>query len=209
MYFLESLSAFYREAVINRFLMTIVAWIIWPGLMFFVGVVFESREVPLWKHQSKAFFPGDLSLSIMLVALIGMYAKTGVRGVAMVDSLYWWLIVIITMAIVAWILRKNDVANYPTRRAVCSPTKMTHDVMGYFIIPMLLAGLGMPQLVEMIIGDGVLDVTKNCWLAFTFAVAFFLTCVAVDFVNQPDTVDMNARHPSDWRPIWRNGNKKR
>lgn len=203
---LQFLARFYGEATINRFLLVAVAWIIWPGLMFAVGVIFESREVPLIKHQSKAFFPGDLTLGVMLVAFIGMYSHTGI-DIPLVRSSLWWPIVAAVMVVVGWKIHLKDAANYPLRAAY-SPTKIAHDVMGYFIIPTVLIGLGVPQ-IALLADKGMREANRMGWLAVAIAITLYLTCVALDVITYYDTDDIHARHPEDWQPIWKTHDRRK
>ena len=196
---LRVLAAFYSEATVNRLLLVVVFWIIWPGLMFVIGLIFESREVPLIKHQSRAFFPGDLAFGVILVAIVSMYAKTGV-DIPMVGSPYWWAPIATSIFVIGWRWRREDVANYP-KRAVHSPTKIVHDIMGYFMIPTLLLGLAIPQIC--MFDEGIFADTRMGWFVAAMAIVFYLFCVAMDFTRTVDTVDMNARHPEDWKPIWK------
>ena len=207
MYVLSLFSSFYGECFENRVLLLLVAWIVWPGLMFLVGVVFESRTVPIGGGQSKAFFPGDLSLGVGLVAMIGMYEKTGVNTVPLVDTLYWWLPLMGLIGLGALKLRQNEAPNY-SRNAFVSPTKITHDIMGYFLFPFLLLGLGIPQLV-MLREDGVFEATRTSWFVVAMAVVFYLACFALDLLTFYDRRDISSRHPDYWQPIWRKNNRRR
>lgn len=203
---LDSLARFYGEGFLNRFLLLIVFWIIWPGLMFVVGIIGESREVPLIKRQSRAFFPGDLSIGLILVALISMYAKTGTTDIPMLTSPYWWLPLIVVVVVAGWRWRKGDVANYP-ERARRSPTKISHDIIGYFIAPIILIGLGIPQIC-MLDTEGVFTATRLGWLVVAMSLVLYLFCVALDIINYADLSDIYARHPDDWAPIWRTRHRK-
>lgn len=194
---IDTLTEFYAAASYNPFVMTLVFWLFWPGLMFAVGWIGESRLVPIGASQSIAFWPGDFALGVMVVALIGVHSH--VEADSWGYSTYWWTIVVAVMLIVAWRLRAGDVINYPPRAGV-SPTKITHDVVGYFLIPTTLVGLGVPQLFAL--PRAGIKETRYCWLMFVAGVVFYLACVAMDAVCSYSDADIAARHPADWAPIW-------
>ena len=202
---LTALASFYGESIWSKYLLVAVAWIIWPGLMFVVGAIFESRIVPIGKSQSKMFFPGDLAIGIMFVAFISMYDKTGAR-IPMVDSPYWWLPLATVLAVVALRVRRSDVLNYPLR-AGKSPTKITHDIMGYFLSPLVLIGLGIPQL-GMLEEEGIFAATRMGWFAVAMSAVLYLFCTALDAITFYDSSDIASRHPEDWVPIWRNRRRR-
>ena len=91
-------------------------------------------------------------------------------------------------------VRKGDIANYPERSGN-SPTKLTHDIVGYFIIPTVLTGLGLPKLPN-------LFADWQNWLVFIGAIVFYIICVAYDAKKGFTPEDVIPRHPPDWQPIW-------
>ena len=200
---------FYAAAPQNKFLMVGLVWLLWPGLMFLVGVIGESRLVPVWKHQPKAFNPGELLIGVALVALLGMHAER-------VDSYYYspayWLYeVMVFVWLYCFVIRKKVQQNYPARSAV-SPTKITHDVVGYILIPTALCSLGLPKLfawpslghIELpkLLVRSPLCSSKENWTVFFVAMAGYIICVIADIKKGYTEEDIQARHPSDWKPIW-------
>ncbi len=198
---LKVLVDFVQADKLNPLLLAIALWAIWPGAMFVTGFVFESRFIPVGKHQSKAFLPGDLTLSFMLVSILQTHERT-------FHSENWWGYnpaiyagVFILMIFVALYLRGNDVANYPKRSAM-SPTKMTHDLIGYYFIPAVLVSLGLPQLIDCIIeGDVAQNLTS--WIALLVALCIYSACVVYDVLRPATADDIELRHPPNWKPIWR------
>ena len=199
---LKSLVGFVSESPFNSVWTAVVLWSFWPGAMLLAGPIFESRIVPIGKHQSKAFMPGDLTLSIMFVSLLNIHERT-------YQDKNWWGYspilytgVFAIMALVALILRANDVANYPNKRSAMSPTKIMHDVVGYYFIPAVLAALGLPQLIDCIIcGDIAQNLTS--WLVFGTALFLYTACVIYDAIRPATAEDIKLRHPPNWKPIWR------
>ena len=201
-FIISNLVDFYSASLANKIGMVLIFWLFWPGLMYIVGAIGESRLVPIIKHQSKAFMPGDFSLGVMAVAFLGLHIDT------CVDPNWWgympsvWAIVFAIMWLVAYFVRRGDVAYYPYRAGV-SPTKITHDVIGYWLIPSLLICLGVPELINEITAGNLLAYWPN-WLVFLLAMAFYVACVIYDTKQDYTPEDTRARHPEDWQPIWRN-----
>ena len=182
----------------NKMGMLFVLWLIWPGTMFVVGFIGESRIVPIGERQSKAFFPGDLSLAVMFLALLSLHTRT-------YQDAEWWgydpilvMVIVIAMSGFATIGREIDLRHYPTR-AGYSPTKITHDLFGYWLIPSVLLILGLPQLVDLMTGT---EESLLSWVVFMAALLFYLLCVAMDFKKGTTVADINARHTENWHPIW-------
>ena len=198
---ISSLVDFIRETPSNIALLILISWLIWPGLMFLVGWIGESRLVPVGEHQSTAFMPGDLTLGIMTVELLRLHERT--RN----DTSWWgydpafWLFVtmVVAMVVLAFVI-EGDQENYPPRASL-SPTKITHDVVGYWLIPTLLFGLGLPQL-----ADGIrfgIGESWPIWLEFTMALSFYVACVVNDCLKGATEEDIAIRHPANWQPLWR------
>lgn len=191
----------YIAAPINKFLMVGLFWLFWPGLMFLVGFVGESRLVPIWKHQSKVFIPGEFFLGTALVAELGMWK---VRTSIWSDNLGMWVIVVSMVILILFpALRNRDVVNYPPR-AIKSPTKITHDIVGYILIPIAMIGLGVPYIPLIFMRDNLAN-----WVVFLASMVGYSVCVAIDCKNGFTLEDTQARHPSDWRPIWETLMRKR
>lgn len=204
MHLLDVLARFYSEAVPNRFLLLAVVWILWPGLLFAVGVIFESREIPLINKQSRAFFPGELSFGVAIIGIISAYAKTGI-SIPVVNSPYWWLTLAAVVFLVGWRWRQSDTIKYP-KRARNSPTKVLHDFVGYFLAPVLLIGLSIPQIC-MLDTEGIFDKTRESWFVIALCLVFYLFSIALDIINYTDSGDLYARYPHDWKPIWKTRKK--
>lgn len=193
---------FYKAAPQNPLILTLIFWLIWPGIMIPIGLIFESRMIPLWNRQARAFIPGDLTFGVMLTAIVGMYAASGEVEVA--KSPIWWAIAVALAFGVGCNLRQADARNYSPRARI-SPTKVTHDVVGYFVIPALLIGLLVPQIVHQVTGVVTFNMGlafDRCWLAIVISLMVYIACVLLDTVNGYGQFDVYARHPYDWAPIW-------
>lgn len=193
-FFIKKLVTIYSSGISGKFAILFVWWLLWPGLMFVVGLIGESRLVPIGKSQSKAFWPGDFAFGVAFVALVGLHAKP---SASWGYSPLFWVPLALAMFFVFLFVRKGDIANYP-KRSGNSPTKLTHDIVGYFIIPTVLLGLGLPKLLS----RHPFTDWQN-WLVFLGAIAFYIFCVAYDAKKGFTPECVIARHPPDWRPIWR------
>ena len=177
-------------------LFIIIFWVFWYGSMLLLGYFLESRIVPLWKHQSKAYFPGDLALPIMLVGVFREYRRDLVFP-RWVCSPIFAIITGIFIIIMAYIWVSTDRKNYPYR-ATISPTKRWHDTVGYYIYPLIMIEGALPIIVGWISGNFVpesLDIGL-----FVGGLAFYVAMVVVDIVFLPATKeDIYIRHPYDWK----------
>lgn len=197
-----TLMKFYIATPINKFLMVGLFWLIWPGLMFLVGLVGESRLVPVWKHQSKVFIPGELFFGVAVVAEVGMH-KIEMAFSQPIHVFIWVIIAIEVIFQLFPALRERDVVNYPPR-SIMSPTKITHDIVGYILIPIAMIGLGVPYIPLIFVRDNWMN-----WIVFLVSMVGYFVCVAIDCKNGFTLEDTQARHPSDWRPIWETLMRKR
>lgn len=190
----------YLASPINPVLMIIVYWIFWPGTMFIVAAVFESRKVYLGKGQSRMFFPGDLTLGVAIVMFIGMHAKNPIES-AIFHSPIYWIVGGIFHAFLAFMIRIPDIKHYPLKSRN-SPTKIAHDFCGYFICAWMMAALGIPQLIWCVKTSSF----GNCiteWVIFMVVAAFFLAMGIWDATYHVTSRDLLLRHPDKYRPIWK------
>ena len=217
------LMELYNGHPANKFLMVLAVWLFWPGTMFLVGRILEGRTVPIWKHQSKLFFPGDLAFGIIVVAFIGIYAKivqrTGTIMLSKAANTAWiWVAALAISFVVYFVLHNNEKDCYEAR-ALCSPTKITHDIVGYVFIPWVLLSLltitvnvtwrycqfaqeKMPGSVLKNLG-ALAQMSWIYWVAIILAIALYVGCLIYDNAHPATPEDITARHPADWQPLWR------
>lgn len=203
MYLLTNLVNFYQSTSYNWIIMLLISWMLWPGLMFLIGAIGESRLVPIWDHQSRAFFPGDMVFGVLFIALIAMFSRaqsddslskvpTGITNVCCCIAILFVIVVLIPYLY-------RDGLNYPIR-ARYSPTKITHDLVGYIILPTILLFLTFLQIyIQMELVKGIY---LREWLIAVAAIAFYVICVAVDIKQGWTDLDVMMRHPENWSPIW-------
>lgn len=203
---LESIFEFYTSASWHPYLMLLIVWVFWPGLFFLVGWVGESRVIPLGRGQSRMFFPGDLMLGVCLVDLIGMNANCPV--IWEWPKAWWWPLICAAFALlVLYLVRTRFDAVYYPLRAANSPTKWTHDLVGWCFFPFILAYLGVPQLLALLLNPLSIVFTGAYWVIIALAIVFDVGCIVYDSKHDAlfggmDEL-MEFRHPQDWKPIWK------
>lgn len=173
----------------------VIGWAIWPGSFFLLALIGESRMPPLWKNQSKAFFPGDLTLPVIWIAMFRLNKDTPVSPSAFVT-------LFIIEAVIFWVVTKiavEDRKNYPSKSAN-SPTKIYHDLVGYYVFPLSVAPLCVSYAANLI--------ENHAWpsrslLWVVVPLISYISCVMYDIHKGFTTEDIEARHPSDWKPIWK------
>ena len=202
MIFITYLSDFYLSAPWHPIILVICFWLLWPGAMFFVAAVFESRPVYLGKGQSRMFFPGDFLLGTSVVMLLGMYTKETV-GWHEVYLPSYWIVTGIFHFVLACILHIPDAGRYKEAGSRRSPTKLTHDFFGYFLCPWLMASRGIPQLVWLIMSRG----SVSCWIEWIVVfIPFsgFMVFTVYDIKHAPTDEERLLMHPATYAPCWKN-----
>lgn len=175
----------------------ILSWLIFPLPIWVVGLLFESRLVPVWRHQSRAFIPGDLCLGPMIVSL---WAMPTTIDIGLAAQLALLLPAIALGGVVLTVLRKGDWQNYAPK-AMRSPTKVTHDLMGYFMTPAALTWLGSQKIWGCFLSPW--PGWAWDWGRFAALGAAYAACVLWDARRGFTSEDVEARHPANWKPIWR------
>ena len=187
---------------LNPTLILVLAWAILPLGIFAVSRVFESRHFPLWRGQSKMFFPGDLMPGILLSEVATLTQKKASADWHWYKSGLWLVVTIIIIASLFVFLRHIDTPRYEARAAI-SPTKLYHDICGYIIFAWLLLVRGVPELLHAIIHP--IYTAQNFsleWIIILLSGPFYLWCAWYDY-RHPENADFNLRHPADWKPFWR------
>ena len=184
----------------------IIGWIIWPGSFFLVALIGESRIPPLWKHQSKAFFPGDLTLPVIWLAMFRINRNehlTISSSTMTISTIVMFVVEVVIIRIITKVVTE-DRNNYPTR-AANSPTKLYHDLVGYYVFPLSIV----PYCVFYVIShiENHLGISWSMlWVALPLV--FYILCVIYDCRKGFTAEDIEARHPADWKPIWRAKSKR-
>ena len=198
---LKSLFEFAGKSNFNLLILQICFWAFWPGLFFINALIFESRIPPVGKYQSKIFFPGDFALGMGVIAFVSMWAKNPQAYDGVYKPIYWIMTALICLGL-ALLLRHNDVIHCP-RGQWYTPTKLTHDCCGYFILPWLLISLGVPQLIWAIKEGFCFSKCSTEWIVFLCCTAFFVAMMIYDGMHPATKEIALKRHPIDYKPIWK------
>lgn len=194
---------------INPWLMLLICWAIMPGGTFAAGIIGESRFLPLGEIQDKKFFPGDLAFGLIMSQLAVIHrASAGAVEKCNWGRSLWWFLVAFSFAVGLFLLArlKFDAPNYP-ERAQISPTKLYHDIVGYFGVSFVLVFRGLPEMISGFNFQAKFNpvvMSLKPWLIIVFAIAFYAYCGACEEKRRvPVNAEMiEERHPSDWAPIW-------
>ena len=120
-------------------------WLFWPGTMFIVAIKCEHRQVHIGKGQSRTFFPGDLTLGFDFVVLLTLSALLQIEYTN--DYLTITAIIAAIFAVLAWAI---DIQQYQDRRSIASPTKIAHDICGFFVCAWAIGSLAFRVIVKSI-----------------------------------------------------------
>ena len=161
-----------------------------PGMVFILGWTLESRTVPIWKYQSKAFIPGDLGIALTFAAM-----ATGARDATFparfpISATAWpWAVAVFAVAVIV-IMRHRERRFYHWK-SHWSATKLWHDVAGYGVLVGFLVYF-LPFF---------LTTTRVELRIMASAGVFIWICGALaDSFTDPEKAKELAekRHPSDW-----------
>ena len=214
----------YSAGPVNKYLLVLLLWLFfWPGGMFLIGLIGEKRLVPIWKHQARAFLPGDMMFGIIVVAFGGFFSAIATRtGTIMLEksaNSVWSLLPAFVVALVVYFILHNKEKDDYKVRALHSPTKIAHDIVGYILIPQVLISFLtiaidvtrryyrfakeiMPEVaVKNLIA--LWKVSWPYWAVIIAAIAVYIGCFIYDIRHPATPEDIAARHPEDWQPIWR------
>lgn len=174
----------------------LLCWLITPGMHLLVGMVLETRFVPLdSQHQFLSFFPGDLFLGGFAAGLL-VAAKSLPDQLRWYNATWWHMLVLIVCMVAAigltWVEWHSGA--YPAG-AILSPTKLYHNgvlyiLYGYVIVVTLVA---------------VLAAARSWWLPIVFVFgAVWLGLVVIDnsYSGEVSIQKAAGAHTADWRPLW-------
>lgn len=181
----------------------LITWCATPVLPIAVGLIGESRIIPLLaKRQFRGFFPGDLFLGGALTLEL-MLAKRLPAHHAWYNAWWWHLAVFlfclglaIKMTRDEWEKSKTGAPDAYEPRAVKSPTKLYHNFVLYWLY-------------GYVTGSTFVAVMFGTWSPWLFAVCGLLFVWAA--LNAYDNIASDAikeyrahnAHVGDWQPIWK------
>ncbi|RYC74549.1 hypothetical protein [Candidatus Nanosyncoccus alces] len=214
----------YSADPVKKYLMVLLLWLFfWPGGMFLIGLVGEKRLVPIWKHQARAFLPGEMMFSIIVVAFGGVFSTITTRtGTIMLEksaNSVWLLLPAFIVALIVYFFLHNREKGCYEIRALYSPTKIAHDIVGYILIPQVLISFltividvarryycfAKERMPEAALKNlAVLwQVSWPYWIVIVAAIVVYIGCLIYDIRHPATPEDIIARHPADWQPLWR------
>ena len=160
---------------------------------------------------------------IIVVAFGGVFSAIATRtGTIMLEksaNSVWSLLPAFVVALVVYFILHNKEKDDYKVRALHSPTKIAHDIVGYILIPQVLISFLtiaidvtrryyrfakeiMPEVaVKNLIA--LWKVSWPYWAVIIAAIAVYIGCFIYDIRHPATPEDIAARHPEDWQPIWR------
>ncbi len=180
------------------FVSLIICWAITPGAMIVVGIIGESRLIPLTpSRQYLGFSPGDFFLGIGVASGLQVVNR-------LPDSTAWWnqrwfhLMALLAAAIFASVMMRLEVASGGhTAKEMYSPVGLYHSLVlyggyGYVIGVVALA---------MVFGADWSDEATQQWGALSaVGVGLFIILVYLDGRRE---FDSSETYVEKWQPIWR------
>ena len=191
---------------VNPVVMFLVCLLVMYGGMFIVALIGESRIFRFGKYQAKAFFPGDIFVSLMIAGLCSARR----RGPLITQTIFWrpsrstwWIVASILIAVMIFGSARLgfDAPNYP-RRAQISPTKLYHDMVGYLLMSFVLVQRGIPASLIFVTNFKKMRSAHIDWAIILISLVAYVVCVMYDDRRGFDNTVLELRHPSDWAPIW-------
>ncbi len=185
----------------------ITCWTITPLAMVSIGLLFESRLIPLInpRKQFLSFFPGDLFLGVA-VAIVWNDLTLLQNNHQWYLSLWWYAVLLCLATTIAIVVTTAEYkSGFFPHRAILSPTKLYHNIAlyggyGSFVIYSSIATcLG----THAIINNG------DIWIKPVIAIIPFVFWIAMLIIERyiPRGADSTRRlnaHVANWQPLfWR------
>ena len=172
-----------------------------PYGMYLVSFIFKGQKpgyglnkIPVWKGQSKAFFPGDLGLTLFLT--VGFYLFSNIENTIIVN--FQWLVFGgLVLAIIATIIGRRVLykENSCTKKEWNSLTKRYHDAVMYAMFPFLVVLWCVPGYCF------VFSSSKWQILAVGFiGLSVWIAGIVWDVVSKE--VPNKFQHQTTGKPIW-------
>jgi hypothetical protein len=180
----------------NFWLTLLLCLLLTPIVHCLIGLVFETRWVPLTpRKQFLSFFPGDVFLGMMTAGLL-VLAHRLPSDEAWYNAAKWHTVVLSTAIVLACVMTwlEHQQGDY-SRRAMWSPTKLYHNFIlyggyGYIIATTLVA---------------VVAAGRSWWLALALLPGLiWLGCLVGENFASEETKQsrVNNAHVEHWYPFW-------
>jgi hypothetical protein len=173
----------------------LICWLISPGALIIIGVVGESRLVPLFnpRKQFLSFFPGDLFLGVSVSWLI--FEMVRLQPEKWYLSWWWYVILlIIALSIAVTMTQSEYKSNYFPKRAILSPTKIYHNLALYGVYGSIagfsiLAGFFSRHILQTLLAMSPM----LCWASMLIIERFL--------PKNAEKTRRNCAHVADWKPL--------
>lgn len=177
----------------------LVAWLVTPVGMVLVGLVFESRLVPLWRYQSRASMPGGVALGVMFA--IGWYLYAQIPAGSFWGSAKMPIIGLFIGCTTCYLKRSrfNGENNYPPA-ALRSPTKRYHDYVLYVGYLTAIIAICVPAILFGTTWSGD-NLPTKIFAMMMFGIWLFGMYLDVTDVFMRDKT--KRMHVTVYQPLWR------
>lgn len=172
-------------------IVTLTAWFVSPAMMYVVGIIGESRILPIWKNQFRGFMPGDFLLGLSVGWLAA--STTTITDVQTVFRFAGVLLALVMFTIAVVKLNRQYETRLYTDDSIDSPVKLYHD---YGVIPIVFYALSSLLYVN-IAGHANL-----AWLFCAVPIAIWAGLNVYDG-KQGRYYKAHCAHIDIWSPIWR------
>jgi len=186
------------------FFLVFLFWAVTPGMMVVIGLVGESRMIPLDSaRQFLSFFPGDLFLGLGVAAALMAARDLPEKGGWWTAPVVHMLVLVVAAAAAYWLTFEVELKGgvYP-KRALLSPTKIYHNGILYVIYGYIAAMTFIADLA----GLGLSEVIRGGWLTWAVVcIGIWLAFVVLEpIIFGPEGMAKKAgfAHVADWRPRW-------
>ncbi len=176
----------------------LVAWLVTPIGMILVGIVFESRIVPLWSDQSRAFMPGDIALGVMFA--IGWHLYHLIPDGSFWASAKMPIIGLFVGVLTCILMRtKFDGENNYSPAALRSPTKRFHDFVLYIGYLTAIIAICIPSI---LFGTSWSGDNLSIKLLAVLMLVVWLVGMLLDAFDPAMPQKRKKMHVSEYNPIW-------
>lgn len=170
-----------------------------PGMMILIGLVGESRLIPMNpKRQFISFSPGEFFLCFGVACM--MQAARQLPDKSRWFTATWFQLLLLVVAFgvgVGITYAEWKEGTYPAR-SIFSPTKIYHNGGLYILLGYLIGSTTLAVLV----GSDWTNATTRGW--FGLSLIGFLPWAFLVIAENGMIAKQKAQyaHPSDWKPIW-------
>ncbi len=172
------------------FQILLCTWLFWPGTIFLVAYKYEYRQIHTGRGQSRTFWPGSFALGLIFVTLLALSAQLRIEY-----TNGYLAIAAIIAAVFAIIARNVNNRQYANKRSTVSPTKIAHDICGFFVCSWSIGSLAFRVIAKSIEKQSFAQYPV-LWSIIAVDVVFFAAMIIIDIKIPPNPELM---YPSNWQ----------